>query len=516
MEPRPSPQKGSPKAVQKPAGGFQLISVVQLCLAYHAYRSGAIRLVDLRAYLACHELVARRCLLQRGQKPRYGLEELARLLGGGAGLRAPGASAVRTARGSVARLQAVGLLTWSETALTFAVSPDELRGVELSGFWSMLEVVPNNRRRIPVPRRILRLLAGGARRGVLATVLGHLLTCCYLRGSCVAPEGRCKASWVAETFGVDLRRIKAARAHLVALGWLLVKSADAQWKQNRWGRGVVINLDWGRPNAEPPATPAGGATPARGAPVENSPAPARKSPPPPARSDTVSPPPRENRKLLPERDKNQQPAFRRPAGACALKGKEGPRLQDVKTEDLKDTGRLLQLFEEAQKRGLINGSDMSRLDFVAAAEHALVVGTKNPPGLFATLVRRKLWSFVTQDDEEAARRRLLRHREEALGPMPEFLQQAAEPVPKPQLSTDARFVRDITALLRSRCIHQNPQPLVQEKRPEWTKERWERAAMELLLQEKSTALPIEGLVLDGPWTRNVASHCHFGAKPVAR
>ena len=43
-----------------------------------------------------------------------------------------------------------------------------------------------------------------------------------------------------------------------------------------------------------------------------------------------------------------------------------------------------------------------RLRFVAAAEHARAIGTTNPCGLFVRLVRGGLWSFVTQDDEDAA------------------------------------------------------------------------------------------------------------------
>ncbi len=60
----------------------------------------------------------------------------------------------------------------------------------------------------------------------------------------------------------------------------------------------------------------------------------------------------------------------------------------------------------AWSASLVNGSECDRLRFFAAAEHAKAIGTRNPCGLFATLVRRKLWHYATLDDEDAARRRL--------------------------------------------------------------------------------------------------------------
>ena len=58
-------------------------------------------------------------------------------------------------------------------------------------------------------------------------------------------SGRVKASWIAETFGVGLRRVKQARAELVELGWLVLDDAQ-QWEHNRWGAKFHINLVWNR------------------------------------------------------------------------------------------------------------------------------------------------------------------------------------------------------------------------------------------------------------------------------
>ena len=75
--PSPGTEGHSPA---RPAGGYRLIPVVQLAMAWWSYRSGLIRLVDLRVHLACHEMAARRCLSARvGLPASFRPEEAARL-----------------------------------------------------------------------------------------------------------------------------------------------------------------------------------------------------------------------------------------------------------------------------------------------------------------------------------------------------------------------------------------------------------------------------------------------------
>ena len=69
----------------RPSGGYVLISVNDICRAWTAYRSRAIKLVNLRAWFACHEMAARRCTLKKGREPQYSLDELHRLVGGAGG-----------------------------------------------------------------------------------------------------------------------------------------------------------------------------------------------------------------------------------------------------------------------------------------------------------------------------------------------------------------------------------------------------------------------------------------------
>jgi len=222
---------------KKPHGGFRFLTVTQLCLLWWSYRSRLIQLLDFRVWFAAQEMVARRCQLASDQVPEYTPQELHGLVGGVGG---------EHLRASLRRLEAMGLLTWSRTTLTFATSPAHLHGVhDLSGFHTMLEAVPNHARRVPVPRQAVRLIAGGLKASVIATMLGHLIRCLYYRDHRCLSGGWCKASWIAEVFRVDLRTIKAARKHLAAIGWLQLLDTP-QTLCNRWGTYALISLSWTR------------------------------------------------------------------------------------------------------------------------------------------------------------------------------------------------------------------------------------------------------------------------------
>src|SRR5712691_6220499 len=106
---------------KKPHGGFLFLTVRQLCLVWWAYRLRLIQLMDFRVWFAAHEIAGRRCQLDPGQVPEVTPQELHGLVGGGGG---------EYLRASIRRLEAVGLLTWSSTKLTFATSSTHLRSEE--------------------------------------------------------------------------------------------------------------------------------------------------------------------------------------------------------------------------------------------------------------------------------------------------------------------------------------------------------------------------------------------------
>jgi hypothetical protein len=155
-----------------------------------------------------------------------------------------------------------------------------------------------------------------------------------------------------------------------------------------------------------------------------------------------------------------------------------PDLRNVVPEDLKDTGRLLELYEQALGLGLVTTSEWDRLRFVAAAEHARIIGTRNPCGLFVRLVRGGLLHFTTCDDQEAASVRLRRH---LYGPAREGPGGSERPVTRsvPELSADARLVDAVRAAAARARYRGDPFPLLKRAQPEWTRERWDKAVAEL-------------------------------------
>lgn len=359
-------------------------------------------------------------------------------------------------RESLRRLEAARLLTWSESAIGFPASPEVVPLPDRADFRRFLDAIPNHQRLAPVPRRILRLLAGGARPALIATILGHLVRCLYLKHGKCSARGRVKASWIADTFGVSLRRVKQARKELIAMGWLIPLEAR-QWALNRWGSHVCINLAWSRLDGIKPDIRLAATAPAAADGLPPAPAPGRELAPPPLPPGAESAPPDSNKEPL-QGAKNQEPAAGGPAGFFISQPEEqtpehgqtqpddeapipqaaspllvaisatsenpapsvapGPRsssaprakcpppgkpdLRNVVPEDLKDTGRLLELYGQAVGFGLVTASECDRLRFVAAAEHARIIGTRNPCGLFVRLVRGGLWHFATHD---ATRRR---------------------------------------------------------------------------------------------------------------
>lgn len=470
----------------KPKGGFRFITVAQLTMGWWALREGHIQLRDLRVWFACHEALERRCTLERGRKPSFTFAEIQRITGGGGG--------EAQARTSVRRLVSVGLLSWSPTKLTIATSPEQLRDADLQGYWDFLGEIPNRKRKVPVPRQILRLMAGGARRGVIATLLGHMLRGLFYRSGKCSPNGAVAASWIAETFGVGKATVKHARAHLVELG-ILEPLPTHQLVMNRLGRWFRFNLEWERPAAVRPSA------------VDNSEAPVSESTPPQAETDPVPTPLEKNRNLL-TGDKNQKPGSARPSGSFSSKeGKvQKPNIRNVLREDLGDTARILELFDQAVRAKLVDGGDHDRLRFVGAAEHARTIGSVNPPGLFNWLVRNRKWGYITDGDEDAANLRLKRH---LYGDAYDRSKDAPKPKarnPFNELSDDARFAQAVQRVLPQRGLRGDPFSYLRRERPEWTRERWDAACDELvrartqqaqLESGMETAIPLFGTALAG-------------------
>jgi hypothetical protein len=264
--------------------------------------------------------------------------------------------------------------------------------------------------------------------------LGHLFRCLYYRDGQCHPQGFCKASWIAQVFGVSQRAVKTARQRLEALGFLQ-RTETAQWLLNRYGQKITINLQWIGPPLPKAPPPAPGSD---------------LAPLPAALPPDLAPP--DSHQQLPPEEKHQEPAARRPTGVlstlfaqareCLRTGtaplrnpqpavtrtvsaptrKEPritpvltqtpmpvPRLQHVTLPDLKDTERLLALYAQSVQAKLIGPSEAERLTFIGLAQHVLAYQPENAGGLFRHLLTRRCFHFVTQEEEDAAQQRLKQH-----------------------------------------------------------------------------------------------------------
>jgi hypothetical protein len=431
---------------RKPLGGFFFVTVTQLSMVWWAYRRRHIQLKDLRVWFGALELVARRCVLTDEREACYTTKELRKLVAGRGG-----------EQDSIRRLEAVGLLSWSETEITFAKEVSELCIPDVSSLHEMLSRIQNNRRKVPVPRQVIRFIASPCKRCIIATLLGHLIRCLYYRaGECVS-GGFCKASWVSEVFSIDIRNVKASRKFLAKTLGLLDYVPLPQSLQNHYGQKVIINLSW------------------NGSAVDKSTHEGSDLPPPPPQTDTGLPPLEGHKKPLREY-KHQKPAMGGKSTGVLEPPQGGkPRLRHIVPDDLTDTARLLVLFDEAQAQDLIGGSESERLIFVATAERARLTALTNAPGLFAELVRRRLWHFITQDNEDRAQKRLREHFYGGRGEgKPRMLSRPPQP-----LSKDALFVADVSARLHRSGVLEDAFLVVSQELADWSKERWEKAQAEL-------------------------------------
>ena len=283
-------------------GRYRPITVHQIALAWWLYAEGHITKRQLRVYFAAHELDERRRYTDtedlrgrpgksRERSPRFTLLEIARLVGGltdsptGGGNEGSGGAktlpvkAQSELRTDLRALKRIGLVAVSASSIRFASSADAVRVDDLSGFWSMLEAMANPRRTVPVPRRMLRALAGGFSKAVTAVIIAVLIRGLFwhkdagsggkraqgnsggdrssdgtrTRSGDYRTDGRYKLSWVSDHFGISRRAATDARGRLIELGWIEPLDVD-QWEMNKWGLRDRIVTDWAPPtedSAEP-------------------------------------------------------------------------------------------------------------------------------------------------------------------------------------------------------------------------------------------------------------------------
>jgi hypothetical protein len=336
---------------RKPDGGFVLVPAMALLRAWWAYRAGKIRFIDLRVWLASFEAVARRCGLPKGRIPRYSHDELATLV------NSVGGEHIRRA---LCRLESEGLLTWTASRIDLGSAATSGEDTDSDEVREVTPLLANMKRRIPVPRRLLRYVAESGKPVLAATVFGHLLRCVYHRRQGVRSDGLVKASWISVVFGVDERNVKGARRDLVRLGVLMVGCAP-QRVLNRFGVPSTVSLTWSEPRS------------------------VIESPPRRCKSTTKSPPPRRTGNSSFGRSENQKPANLGHGGDRFCSTAASAPFRVVRLDDLTDVRRLSILRLEALRQGLIKSTE---------------------PAFFATIVRQGLWHHIAAADEDKALRQM--------------------------------------------------------------------------------------------------------------
>jgi len=105
--------------------------------------------------------------------------------------------------------------------------------------------------------------------------------------------------------------------------------------------------------------------------------------------------------------KNKRSINQKPKSASGVQNRTSvysePTLKHITIEDLRDPARLDKLYQQTTAAGSLPHSEHARLNYFAGAVHALDAAKTNPCGLFASLYRQKLWSYITQAQEDKAR-----------------------------------------------------------------------------------------------------------------
>lgn len=315
-------------------GGFVPVKANELLTAWRLYADGRIELRDLRLWLAGLELRAESCF--RGPI----LDEAF------TGIRLKELTTDNRSCVSIAKKHTkVGVMVQDAVAQTMGSV----------GYFR------NLRRRVPLPRRLVRHLAMNGSRATIAAAVGHLLRCLYWRGEACVSGGTAKASSLADELGVSLRSIRRGRKQLIEQGWLESVAAP-QHVLNR--HGAVVRVRSGN--------------------EKNS----RLSPPRPHKAVCLAPP--KNRDQL----------------RCLQRTRTMTSANPIAHQKhlLEDRGFLEREFRKLSRDQLLDGSDAQHLAALSCAAYAARIGDRSPVGLFRYLVRMGLWERPTLRDEDAARR----------------------------------------------------------------------------------------------------------------
>jgi len=373
-----------------PKSGFKIVKAVQFLNGLALLEQRRISFRCFRVYLGCFALVAIRDAARRADRRkagrghptfvRYRVRELARLSG----------ATERQVAFDLAALRKTNLLQFRESKITVT---EEM----LPEAAELCSLVRSPTRPVPVPRAVLRFLSREPRQSVSRAMIAYVLRGLTIsrKGAEICGKGSAKLSWVCAVAGLSERGGRYARGELIRLGWIERDTGSHQWKLNRDGAYFSINLDWSDPAG------AAGETRAR-APAQLAPRPLEKPP-------AFAPPIKDRKTPYGSKDQKSGVSTKKREGE---ESDDPPDLRNVKAHDLFRFSRCEALYWQAIGEGILVQSESSALNSLAAAVRARSVKAGDPTKVFIAIVRRRLWHHITAEQEEVARRALVRYREQ--------------------------------------------------------------------------------------------------------
>lgn len=376
--------------VAGPDGGYIQVPLFLVAGTLYAMREGLLDCVrDTRVLFAAIEQRERRLIEARRTKRETEGEFSAREL-----RTLTGISADRI-RASLKKLEALGLIRYRRDSIELPADESTLFPEGGAGeFPAFLERLGSGNRLVPFGRRLLRLLMEQQRRASIAVLLSAGIRCLYRYPKKAVRfrfKGTASTKFIEGVSGVSRSAIKDAKAHLESLGVFTLDGSSIEVNPNF--ERLQGTTESGHPGEQNP-TESGHRSPG------NKPlAGANKNQDKQTRSFAPDTglgfcKPRKETRPEPEKTPEEIPA---------------PRLSRIRPEDLRDDERTAELERQATKCGVLSGSEADRAFFWSAAERARVSDCKDACATFNTILKRRLVSHITGDQEDAARRRIKRH-----------------------------------------------------------------------------------------------------------
>lgn len=398
------------KEVQ-PKSGYKTITPIQICNALSLLGEKRLSKKALQIYFACFALVAIREAANRSVKknqkkgrviPSYRLKELSKAT------QLP----LNIIKKELIVLESLKLLIFSESEIT--ISKNVLEGSE-----ELLENFINGRspkRPIPIPRSIFRYLSKCKKESITKTLLAYILRGLTLtRDGEIKGQGSVKCSWISCVMDMSLRSVKSARKELIELGIIPADTRSHQLKLNKTGAYFTINLDWIDYRKEESVigqnkidniTYQQKMTDNS---VDNSFLPQSEFAPLPSEKVQVFALPYKDKKTSSkEESKYQKPlstSCLKPSGVFIkpVEKEKPPTIKNITFDDFKSFYRTEELYFQAVKAKWVTDSENSFLNWMSAAVRAKTLTNGDSVRVFVGIVRKKLFTHITQAEEERAR-----------------------------------------------------------------------------------------------------------------